>query len=588
MNNKIKIAIVGAGNCAKSLVEGVQYYSVNTHQIDGMMRYDIGGYTANDLEFVCAFDIDQRKIGLPLGQALKQQPNCSWNIVDEITSTAPVYPAPVIDGYAQLMDTYNKSNRFSVSDELRQNTDILFPFTKWSVASYNTWKRDILRLLKQHEVEILINYLPVGSQLATEFWADICLESKISLVNCIPVFIASNSIWEQRFINAGIPIIGDDMRSQFGASVLSQILQELAFDRGHVVKCHIQRNVGGNTDFLNMEDKSRLKSKKISKENVIRSQNDIRGISTDNSFLHAGPSEYISYFGDNKVANFHLELAGFGGSPVILDAQLSVQDSPNSGGVVIDAIRYLKVAREMGIVGALRGPSAFTQKTPPQQMMFHDAQFECTALANRQYTNITKTQLYTGEHINPTVPTEIIDWLQTPYKHFPKILSNYISLNDSSLCDITCGDNIQLPQLKSKFKQIYSMNYNSNNPNVINANILNIPLKDNEVDVVFSFETIEHLQPHEAKAAINELIRVAKQYVIIGSVNLDGPDYIDNKIPIFKGGLYKYHYNEYDMNRWSEEFDGWELYHSTYNNGKWTIEPGLSTAGYSNFALLKI
>ena len=183
------------------------------------------------------------------------------------------------------------------------------------------------------------------------------------------------------------------MRSQFGASILSQMLQELAFERGHHVKAHIQRNVGGNTDFLNMEDSSRLASKKISKENVIRAQNEIRGISTDDSFLHAGPSEYIPFYGDNKVANFRLELEGFGGAPVTLDAQLSVQDSPNSAGVVIDAIRYLKVARELGVVGALRGPSAFTQKTPPDQMMFADAVYECTELAARRLTDSTRNQL---------------------------------------------------------------------------------------------------------------------------------------------------------------------------------------------------
>jgi myo-inositol-1-phosphate synthase len=183
------------------------------------------------------------------------------------------------------------------------------------------------------------------------------------------------------------------MRSQFGASVLSQMLQELAFDRGHVVKAHIQQNVGGNTDFLNMCDKSRLASKKISKENVIRAQNDIRGISTDGSYLFAGPSDYISHYGDNKVATFRLELTGFGGAPVTLDARLSVEDSPNSAGVVIDAVRFLKVARELGIAGSLRGASAFTQKTPPQQLMFRDAKSECDALSVRELTDMTRPQV---------------------------------------------------------------------------------------------------------------------------------------------------------------------------------------------------
>jgi len=365
--SKIKVAIIGAGNCAKSLVEGVQFYTENDTTIDGMMRSDIGGYRAKDIEFVCAFDIDERKIDQQLGVALKQHPNSAWDIVPKINSKAPVYEAPVIDGYALLMDAYPERNRFLVSEDLRNSTEM--NRTDWTSKKSRQWKDRIIAQLKKHDVEVLINYLPVGSQYATEFWAEICIETGISLVNCIPVFIASDPVWEKRFIDAGIPLIGDDMRSQFGASILSQMLQELAFERGHIVKAHIQRNVGGNTDFLNMEDKTRLKSKKISKENVIRAQNDIRGISAEDSFLHAGPSEYISYYGDNKVANFRLELEGFGGAPVIFDAQLSVQDSPNSAGVVIDALRYVRVAREMGIVGALRGPSAFTQKTPPQQIL---------------------------------------------------------------------------------------------------------------------------------------------------------------------------------------------------------------------------
>ena len=390
-NKKIKVGIIGVGNCAKSLVEGVQYYAENNKAETGVMKTDIGGYLAGDVEFVVGFDIDERKVGLPLGEALQQRPNSAWSIVDTIDSKSPVYESPVIDGYAGLMDSYPEENRFLVSEKLRNSTDM--NRVSWTTTLERKWKASIIEKLKALDVEILINYLPVGSQKTTEFWAEICLETGISFVNCIPVFIASDSAWEQRFIDAGIPLIGDDMRSQFGASILSQMLQEIAFERGHHVKAHIQRNVGGNTDFLNMEDKTRLASKKISKENVIRAQNDIRNISTEDSFLHAGPSEYIPYYGDNKVANFRLELEGFGGSPVILDAQLSVQDSPNSAGVVIDAIRYLKVARELGVVGALRGPSAFTQKTPPDQMMFSDAIYECTELANRRLTESTSKQM---------------------------------------------------------------------------------------------------------------------------------------------------------------------------------------------------
>jgi len=389
---KIKVAILGVGNCASSLVQGVEYYTTFSDKTSGLMADDIGGYKAEHIEFVCGFDIDERKIGLPLSQAIFARPNCTVVLNSDIASQAPVYRSPVIDGVSPLMAAYPVDNRFVIPADLYKS-DILSDPSAYSQDLVHSLRQEIVQHLKDHKAEVLINYLPVGSQLATEFYAEICLELGISLVNCIPVFIASDPLWEQKFIDAGIPIIGDDMRSQFGASIVSQMLQELAFERGHHVKAHIQRNVGGNTDFLNMEDKNRLKSKKISKENVIRAQNDIRGISTNDSFLHAGPSEYIAYYGDNKVANFRLELEGFMGAPVILDAQLSVQDSPNSAGVVIDAIRYVYVARELGLVGALRGPSASTQKTPPQQMMFSDAIYECHALAKRELTESTKKQL---------------------------------------------------------------------------------------------------------------------------------------------------------------------------------------------------
>jgi myo-inositol-1-phosphate synthase len=201
------------------------------------------------------------------------------------------------------------------------------------------------------------------------------------------VFIVSDPYWEAKLKKGGIPAIGDDMRSQLGASVLSQALQELFFNRGMSVQFHSQTNHGGNTDFLNMMDQSRLASKKISKENVIRSQNDLRGIAVPKNGIYAGPSSYIAYHGDNKVAHFRMEATGFGGAPITFDARLSVQDSPNSAGVVIDAIRYLQVAREMGLVGSLRGPSASTQKTPPTQMMIQDAHAECEALAKRELTD---------------------------------------------------------------------------------------------------------------------------------------------------------------------------------------------------------
>lgn len=358
---KIKVAIVGVGNCATSLIQGIDYYS-KFEPTSGIMRQDIGGYLPKDIEVVAAFDVDVRKVGYPLHEAIYAKPNCVTNQWQISESDVIVKRGPVMDGVASHMEDYPEDARFVVD---RNQTSI-----------------NVVNAIIDSGADILINYLPVGSQFATEFYAQCAIDAGVAFLNCIPVFIASNPEWEQKFIDAGLPLIGDDMKSQFGASILSQMLQELAMARGLNVKCHIQRNVGGNTDFLNMEDKSRLSSKKISKENVIRSQYDVRGEETD-AFLHAGPSEYIAYHKDNKVANFHIEMEGFMGAPTILDAQLSVQDSPNSAGVVIDAIRYLKVAKEEGVVGALRGASAFTQKTPPLQMTFEDAQHECDMLANR-------------------------------------------------------------------------------------------------------------------------------------------------------------------------------------------------------------
>jgi len=373
----IKIAIVGVGNCASALIQGLEYYGnpKNQNTTQGMMAPNIGGYTAADIEVVAAFDIDKRKVGQTLDKAIYAKPNCTINIVQPEKfphSNVVVMKGHQLDGVSEHMKNYPDDNTFLVDT--------------------STPEADIVEVLRQSHADILINYLPVGSEIATKYYAQCAIDAHVAFLNCIPIFIASNPEWERKFIEAGLPLIGDDMKSQFGASILSQMLQELAFARGHKVKCHIQENVGGNTDFLNMLNTSRLKSKKISKENVIRCQNDIRGIECKDSFLYAGPSNYIRYYGDNKVANFHLELEGFGGSPVTLDARLSVIDSPNSAGVVIDAIRYLKVARELGITGSLHGASAFTQKTPPYPMTFEDAQYECRMLANRKLTKLTQRQ----------------------------------------------------------------------------------------------------------------------------------------------------------------------------------------------------
>lgn len=359
----IKIAIAGIGNCASALYQGLNYYKNvdhDTKEVPGLMFPNIGGYLPKDIKVVAAFDIDPRKVGRPLAEAIFAKPNCCRVFCEDLEAGPVVQMAPVYDG---------------VSDHMLQN-----PENK-SFRVADVEPVDITSVLLERNVDILLNYLPVGSQKGTEALAEACLKAGVSFLNCIPVFIASDPSWEKRFIEAGLPLIGDDMRSQVGASVLSQVLQELAFDRGAKVKYHQQINIGGNTDFLNMMNQDRLASKKKSKENVIRAQNDIRGIEVPEDSLFAGPSTYIPYLGDNKVAHIRLELEGFGGAPIEIDAKLSVRDSENSAGVVIDAIRYLAVARDKGVVGALRGPSAWTQKTPPEQLTYDEAKRECEKYA---------------------------------------------------------------------------------------------------------------------------------------------------------------------------------------------------------------
>lgn len=363
---KIRIAVVGAGNCFSSLYQGLEYYkNAESDNIPGIMFASIGGYKPKDIEVVAVYDVDKRKVGKPTAEAIFAKPNCARVFQPKVPKGPTVEMGHVLDGVSDYMQ--------------EQPEDLGFRIAKAKSV-------DIVKSLQASKADILINYLPVGSQKATEFYAQAAIDAGVAFLNCIPVFIASNPQWEKKFIDAGLPIIGDDMRSQLGASVLSQVLQELAFDRGMSVDFHQQLNIGGNTDFNNMMVQSRLKYKKQSKENVIRAQNDIRGIPVPEHSLFAGPSTYLPYLEDNKVAYFNLRLRGFGDAPVTIDAKLSVQDSENSAGVVIDAIRYLKVARELGVTGALRGPSAWTQKTPPEQMMYADAKAECEALANRQLT----------------------------------------------------------------------------------------------------------------------------------------------------------------------------------------------------------
>ncbi|MCK5020083.1 MAG: inositol-3-phosphate synthase [Candidatus Peribacteraceae bacterium] len=377
----IRVGIVGVGNCASALIQGVNHYrDQDSAEIPGVMHAIIGGYKIKDIEFVAAFDIDKRKVGLPLREAMFAKPNCCRTFCTDIKDNCHVRRGAQLDGISDHMIGYHEDINFD-------------PVPPNPMLTLDDIRNGTIRVLREERVDVLLNYLPVGSQEATEFYANCAIAAGVPFLNCIPVFIASNPYWEKKFIDANLPLIGDDMKSQVGASILSQVFQELLFDRGHEVDFHSQLNVGGNTDFANMMNADRLASKKISKENVIRCQNDIRGIPVPKDGIFAGPSSFIPYQKDNKVAHFRIEARGFGGAPVMIDARLSVQDSENSAGVVIDALRYLKVAHEMGIVGSLRGPSAWTQKSPVEQLTYQEAKMECDALARRELTDRTRAQV---------------------------------------------------------------------------------------------------------------------------------------------------------------------------------------------------
>ena len=373
--SNIKVCIIGVGNCASALVQGVNYYSTNNEDFTGVAYKDIGGYLPHNIEFAAAIDCDKRKVGKKLSEAIFMEPNCARVFQKDCTHKGnPIVVAGVtLDGMSKHM----------------LESPARFGFEKIE-CNQESIESDIIELFKS--VDVILNYLPVGSQFATEYYASLAIKAKTPFINNIPVLSLNAPHWEELFIEAKIPYIGSDIKSQFGASIVSQMIQELAFSRGMEVEFHQQINVGGNTDFNNMMDQSRLKHKKVSKENVIRAQNELNNVVLDDDALFAGPSTFIPYLKDNKVAYFNVRLKGFGGAPVDLDIKLSVQDSENSAGVVIDAIRFLKVAHELGIMGCVRGPSAFTQKSPPKQLDFETAKYECDMLAKRTLTVNTLRQ----------------------------------------------------------------------------------------------------------------------------------------------------------------------------------------------------
>jgi myo-inositol-1-phosphate synthase len=369
MPQRIRIAIAGVGNCASSLVQGIEWYARQREPL-GLMQPVVGGFRAEDVEVVAAFDIDTRKVGRPFEEAVFALPNNTKVFQPELPSSGVIVQmGEVLDGVAPHMAAYAPHLRFEVA---------------------NTPAVDAAKVLRESGAEILVNYVPVGSQLATEHYARACLDAGVSLVNCVPVFIVSDPAWAKRFAAKGIPCIGDDIKAQVGATITHRTLARLFADRGVRIDRTYQLNTGGNTDFLNMLNRDRLSSKKASKTEAVQSQLDVP---LDPENIHIGPSDFVPFQKDNKVCFIRIEGTGFGGVPMNLELRLSVEDSPNSAGVVIDAIRCCKLARDAGMSGPVDPACAWTMKHPPTQMHDSDAKRAVEEFINEAASRSRSTRL---------------------------------------------------------------------------------------------------------------------------------------------------------------------------------------------------
>ncbi|MBI4826332.1 MAG: inositol-3-phosphate synthase [Nitrospirae bacterium] len=346
--NKIRIAIAGIGNCASSLIQGIEYYkNKNAEDAVGLMHWDIGGYKPYDIEVVAAFDIDKRKVGKDVSEAVFALPNCTAVFCKDIPETGvKVIMGRILDGFSRHMNEYDPKRTFILSGE------------------DEAVREDIVRTLKETGAEMLLNYLPVGSEEGSKFYAECALEAGIGFINNMPVFIASDPEWARRFMEKGLPVIGDDIKAQIGATITHRTLADLFQKRGVKIDRTYQLNTGGNTDFLNMLNRSRLASKKTSKTEAVQSILNER-MEPDN--IHIGPSDYVPWQNDNKVCFIRMEGRIFGDVPMNLELRLSVEDSPNSAGVAIDSVRCCKLALQRGKGGALYSPSAYFMKHPPKQ-----------------------------------------------------------------------------------------------------------------------------------------------------------------------------------------------------------------------------
>ncbi len=352
--SKIKITIVGIGNCASSLIQGIHYYQrKSSDESIGLMHWNIGGYMPGDIEVVAAFDIDKRKIGLDVTEAIFSKPNCTTVFCSDIPPAGvKVQMGRVLDGFSEHMKNYADRYTFVLADEPEPTEE------------------EIVKILRDSGTEILLNYLPVGSEEATRFYVNCALEAGVAFVNNIPVFIASNPDWAKRFEEKNLPIIGDDIKSQLGATIVHRILTDLFNKRGVKLERTYQLNTGGNTDFLNMLSRTRLASKKESKTEAVQS---VAAKRMKDENIHIGPSDWVAWQKDNKVCFIRMEGKLFGDVPMNLEMRLSVEDSPNSAGVVIDSIRCAKLALDRKQGGVLTAPSAYFCKHPPEQFTDDEA-----------------------------------------------------------------------------------------------------------------------------------------------------------------------------------------------------------------------
>lgn len=346
MSNKIRVAIIGVGNCASSLVQGVEFYkNANAdEQVPGLMHVNLGGYHLSDIEWTAAFDINVTKVGKDLSEAIWAEPNNTFKFSDVPHLNAPVYRGMTHDGLGKYLSQI---------------------ITKAPGPT-----ADIVQILRETKTDVVISYLPVGSEMATKWYVEQILEAGCAFINCVPVFIASQDYWRKRFEEKNLPIIGDDIKSQVGATIVHRVLTNLFDQRGVRLDRTYQLNFGGNTDFFNMLERERLESKKISKTNAVTSQ---LPYELPADAVHVGPSDYVPWLTDRKWCYIRMEGTTFGNVPLNLELKLEVWDSPNSAGVVIDAVRCAKIALDRGIGGALYAPSSYFMKTPPEQYTDNEA-----------------------------------------------------------------------------------------------------------------------------------------------------------------------------------------------------------------------